>query len=108
MIVYSPSTDLIRSINQFIHSIHQSIRLGVYTIETPDGLVMIDGGTPAQAPLALKAIRRYTKLPLHTAIYTHGHLDHVWGPEQFEAEPGRDPSKRITVGSLNIDAATSN
>ncbi|KAI9034588.1 alkyl sulfatase-like hydrolase [Hyaloraphidium curvatum] len=69
----------------------------VYTIETPAGLVMIDGGSKQTAPLAFQSIRQFTPQPLSTCIYTHGHVDHVFGPTQFMKEPGRDTSKRIQI-----------
>lgn len=39
--------------------------------------VMIDCGTAVAAPRIFETIRRESSLPLHTAIYTHGHVDHV-------------------------------
>mmetsp|Transcript_1789 Transcript_1789/g.2052 ORF Transcript_1789/g.2052 Transcript_1789/m.2052 type:complete len:521 (-) Transcript_1789:138-1700(-) len=46
-------------------------------VETEEGLVMIDCGTAVAAPRIFETIRRESSLPLHTAIYTHGHVDHV-------------------------------
>ncbi len=47
--------------------------------ETDDGLVMVDCGTLETAPKVYEEIRKHTDLPLHTVIYTHGHLDHAFG-----------------------------
>jgi glyoxylase-like metal-dependent hydrolase (beta-lactamase superfamily II) len=46
-------------------------------VETSEGLVMIDCGTAQNAPRIYKMIRNVSEKPLHTVIYTHGHVDHV-------------------------------
>ena len=46
-------------------------------IETSEGLVMIDCGTAQNAPRIYNMIRKLTDKPLHTVIYTHGHVDHI-------------------------------
>ena len=47
--------------------------------ETDDGLVMVDCGMEDAADKVYEEIRSRTKAPLHTVIYTHGHLDHAFG-----------------------------
>lgn len=61
----------------------------VYTIETPAGLVMVDGGSKQTAPQAHRSIRKFTNQHLHTCIYTHAHVDHVWGPNEFKDNAGK-------------------
>src|SRR3954463_11996015 len=51
----------------------------VGAVETSDGLVLIDTGGMLVAPRAHEDLRRLTADPVHTAIYTHGHVDHVMG-----------------------------
>jgi glyoxylase-like metal-dependent hydrolase (beta-lactamase superfamily II) len=47
--------------------------------ETDAGLVLVDTGYAPAGPAILDAIRRVSQKPLHTLIYTHGHVDHAFG-----------------------------
>jgi alkyl sulfatase BDS1-like metallo-beta-lactamase superfamily hydrolase len=47
--------------------------------ETDAGLVLVDTGMAPGGPAVLKAIRELSDAPLHTVIYTHGHVDHAYG-----------------------------
>jgi glyoxylase-like metal-dependent hydrolase (beta-lactamase superfamily II) len=47
--------------------------------ETPDGLLLVDTGMVAAGPRVFEELRKRTKAPLHTVVYTHGHLDHAFG-----------------------------
>ena len=51
---------------------------GCTAFETDDGLVLVDTGTRAQAPAIASGFRTQTSAPVHTAIYTHGHIDHAF------------------------------
>lgn len=53
---------------------------------TPDGLVQVDTGAPFSARGIHTMIRSWSDQRLHTAIYSHGHIDHVFGVPVFEAE----------------------
>jgi alkyl sulfatase BDS1-like metallo-beta-lactamase superfamily hydrolase len=53
---------------------------------TEDGLVMVDTGSPLTAGLVHQEIRSWSGLPLHTAVYSHGHIDHVFGVGPFDEE----------------------
>jgi len=57
-------------------------------------LLMIDAGGILAAGKVHAAIRRWTDSPLDTAVYTHGHVDHVFAVPMFDAE---DTSVRPTV-----------
>lgn len=46
-------------------------------VQTEEGLVMIDCGTVVAASRIFDTVREITQAPLHAAIYTHGHVDHV-------------------------------
>ncbi|QFU75652.1 MBL fold metallo-hydrolase [Halioglobus maricola] len=46
---------------------------------TDEGVVLVDTGMGPAGPAILKAIRSVTELPIHTIIYTHGHVDHAYG-----------------------------
>jgi alkyl sulfatase BDS1-like metallo-beta-lactamase superfamily hydrolase len=56
--------------------------------DTDEGLVLVDTGSFLLAGQVHGAIRGVTKQPLHTAVYTHGHVDHCFGVELYEAESG--------------------
>jgi alkyl sulfatase BDS1-like metallo-beta-lactamase superfamily hydrolase len=47
--------------------------------ETDAGLVLVDTGMAPAGPAILQAIRSVSDKPLHTVIYTHGHVDHAYG-----------------------------
>jgi alkyl sulfatase BDS1-like metallo-beta-lactamase superfamily hydrolase len=58
----------------------------VSVVSTDDGIVMVDTGSEFFAQKIHDEIREWTADPLHTAIYSHGHVDHVFGVPVFEAE----------------------
>lgn len=60
-----------------------SLLSGVTAFETDDGLVLVDTGTKDFGPHLAKEIREATDAPVHTAIYTHGHVDHAFGLAPF-------------------------
>lgn len=47
--------------------------------ETDAGLVLVDTGMGPAGPAILDAIRTVSDAPIHTIIYTHGHVDHAYG-----------------------------
>jgi alkyl sulfatase BDS1-like metallo-beta-lactamase superfamily hydrolase len=49
-------------------------------------LVMVDTGSVFAARGVHAAVRGWAPEPLHTAIYSHGHIDHVFGVPVFEEE----------------------
>src|SRR4051794_19548037 len=51
----------------------------VSALPTGDGLVLIDAGGMLAAQRAHEDLRRMTADPVHTVVYTHGHVDHVMG-----------------------------
>ena len=53
---------------------------------TDDGLFMVDTGSLPFARLIHDAVRGWSAAPLHTAVYSHGHIDHVFGVPVFEEE----------------------
>jgi alkyl sulfatase BDS1-like metallo-beta-lactamase superfamily hydrolase len=55
-------------------------------VSTDDGLVMVDTGSPLTTELVHREVRRWSTQPLHSAIYSHGHIDHVFGVGPFEEE----------------------
>ncbi|MGO8956354.1 MAG: alkyl sulfatase dimerization domain-containing protein [Streptosporangiaceae bacterium] len=58
----------------------------VTATRTADGLVLVDTGSAFVAQAIHAELRRWTDQRLHTAIYSHGHIDHVFGVGAWEAE----------------------
>ncbi len=58
----------------------------VSAFSTPDGLVLVDTGSEFMAGLVHQSLRAWNPDRLHTAVYSHGHVDHVFGVPIFEEE----------------------
>jgi glyoxylase-like metal-dependent hydrolase (beta-lactamase superfamily II) len=58
----------------------------VSAFTTEDGLVLVDTGSAFVADAVHRTLRGWSGLRLDTAIYSHGHIDHVFGVPVFEAE----------------------
>src|SRR5262249_46471943 len=61
----------------------------VTAFETDEGLVLIDTGSFVLAERTRGILRGVVTAPAHTAIWTHGHVDHCFGVELYEREAGR-------------------
>ncbi len=68
-----------------------SLLSGSTGFETDDGLVLVDTGTVQFGPTLAAALRERTQAPVHTAIYTHGHVDHAFGLASFLIEGQAPP-----------------
>lgn len=53
---------------------------------TADGLCLIDTGSAFAAGAIHDAVRGWSPDRANTAVYTHGHIDHVFGTAAFEEE----------------------
>lgn len=64
---------------------------------TDEGVVLFDTGTHQAGARVLRELRARTDLPVHTIVYSHGHLDHVSGAHHFVEEAARlgRPKPRI-------------
>jgi glyoxylase-like metal-dependent hydrolase (beta-lactamase superfamily II) len=60
----------------------------VTAFATSDGLVLVDTGSWFAARAVHEELRRWTGERLNTAVYSHGHIDHVGGMPAWEAEAG--------------------
>jgi alkyl sulfatase BDS1-like metallo-beta-lactamase superfamily hydrolase len=62
--------------------------VNVTAVKTGDGLVLVDTGSfhPASHKLSFDAVRYWNGGRVHTAVYTHGHVDHAYGLPPFLAE----------------------
>ncbi len=58
----------------------------VSAFDTEDGLVLVDTGSLPLASVVHDDIRRWSSSRLHTAVYSHGHIDHVFGVPVWEQE----------------------
>jgi glyoxylase-like metal-dependent hydrolase (beta-lactamase superfamily II) len=58
----------------------------VSAFDTADGLVLVDTGSLPLATVVHDDIRRWSGSRLHTAVYSHGHIDHVFGVPVWEQE----------------------
>jgi alkyl sulfatase BDS1-like metallo-beta-lactamase superfamily hydrolase len=67
-------------------------------VRTDAGLVMVDSGDPVLGRVLHEQVRDWQPdVPLHAAIYSHGHIDHVFGVGHFDAEAVERNWNRPTV-----------
>jgi alkyl sulfatase BDS1-like metallo-beta-lactamase superfamily hydrolase len=75
----------------------------VSALGTDDGLVLVDTGSAPLAEHVHGQVRRWDAGRLHTAVYSHGHVDHVFGVPLFEqeaAERGWAPPRVVAHEAL--------
>ncbi len=58
----------------------------VAVLRTEEGLVFLDTSSHFHASRLFASVREWSPQRVHTAVYTHGHVDHVFGLGPFEAE----------------------
>ena len=63
-----------------------------YLIETPAGNVQLNTGMGMEAPVIDSNFRQFSDAPVHTLIFTQGHVDHVGGTAYFRQ---RHPALRV-------------
>lgn len=69
----------------------------VAVVRTDAGLVFVDTSSLFHAQKLFDAVRGWTEAQLHTAVYTHGHVDHVFGLGAFEREAEERGHPRVRV-----------
>jgi glyoxylase-like metal-dependent hydrolase (beta-lactamase superfamily II) len=72
----------------------QSRFSGVTAFETDEGIVLVDSGMAPLGPQLASMLREKTDAPIHTAIFTHGHVDHAYGLQAF-LQPGQSRPRII-------------
>jgi alkyl sulfatase BDS1-like metallo-beta-lactamase superfamily hydrolase len=67
-------------------------------VRAETGLVMVDSGDPLLGKVLHEQVRGWQPdVPLHSAVYSHGHIDHVFGVGHFDAEASERGWQRPTV-----------
>ncbi|MXW97475.1 MAG: MBL fold metallo-hydrolase [Acidimicrobiaceae bacterium] len=71
----------------------------IWTLDTGEGLAVVDTSQPDFASAALEHLRRWRDVPVDTIVYTHGHVDHVSGASVFrdDAAARRHRSPRVVA-----------
>ena len=71
----------------------------VSAVRTDEGLVLVDVGSPFLSGEVHRTLRTWSDAPLHTAVYSHGHIDHVFGVHRWEAdaEAAGRPAPRVVA-----------
>ncbi len=69
----------------------------VAAFTTDDGLVLVDTGSPLTGQVVHAGIRSWSPQRLNTAVYTHGHIDHVFGTAVFDEESAANGWERPVV-----------
>lgn len=69
-----------------------------YLIETPEGNVQLNAGMGMEAPVIEANFKDFSDAPLHTLIFTQGHVDHVGGTEYFRE---KNPGLRVVASDRN-------
>ncbi len=84
-----------------LHFIHGFANVAV--LRTGEGLVLMDTGSFATRRRIFEAVRAIAPDRLHTAIYTHGHVDHAFGlPPFLEEAGGKGWARPRIVGHANV------
>ena len=75
----------------------------VVAVRTDDGLVAFDSSGPGSGSQVLRSLRRWNTDPIHSLVYTHGHIDHVGGSSAI-AEEATQKSRPLpqVVGHANL------
>ncbi|MBU2547483.1 MAG: MBL fold metallo-hydrolase [Proteobacteria bacterium] len=78
---------------------------GTVLRETEEGLIMVDPGAYFDAQVRFEAIRSVVEPRLNTAVFTHGHVDHVFGmPYYIQESVARGWPRPKAVGQAAMPA----
>ncbi|MER6570783.1 alkyl sulfatase dimerization domain-containing protein [Streptomyces sp. NPDC001093] len=64
----------------------------VITFRTNGEVILFDTGNPLAAGGLHRAVRAWSRNPVTTAVFSHGHIDHVFGMGPFDAEDAPRPT----------------
>ena len=71
-----------------------------YLIETSEGNVQLNAGMGMEAPVIEANFQANSEGPVHTLIFTQGHVDHVGGTAYFREN---NPGLRVIAGANNAE-----
>jgi alkyl sulfatase BDS1-like metallo-beta-lactamase superfamily hydrolase len=75
----------------------------VWVVRTGEGLVLFDASGDHTGAKVVEAVRRWSADPVHTIVYTHGHIDHVGGAAAWLADAAaRGHGRPRIVGHENV------
>jgi alkyl sulfatase BDS1-like metallo-beta-lactamase superfamily hydrolase len=69
-----------------------------YLIETGEGNVQLNAGMGMEAPVIEANFKSFNDGPVHTLVFTQGHVDHVGGTAYFRE---RNPGLRVIAAANN-------
>lgn len=69
----------------------------VTVFDTGDGAVLVDSGDFRTAAQLHTAVKGFGAGPVHSVVYTHGHVDHVFGVFPFDKEAEQTGTTRPEV-----------
>jgi alkyl sulfatase BDS1-like metallo-beta-lactamase superfamily hydrolase len=69
----------------------------VSAFDTDAGLVLVDSGSPIFSGAAHASLRSWTDAAVHTTVFTHGHIDHCFGVERYDADNADRSAPPVTV-----------
>ncbi|MEH6586688.1 MAG: alkyl sulfatase dimerization domain-containing protein [Halioglobus sp.] len=74
-----------------------------YLIETPEGNVQLNAGMGMEAPVIEANFSQFSDAPVHTLIFTQGHVDHVGGTAYFRE---KNPGLRVIASDKSAEHQT--
>ncbi len=77
----------------------------VVCLQTGEGLVLFDTSGKFTGAEVVRSLRRFSEQPVHSVVYTHGHVDHVGGAVALLADGAQrgHPLPRV-IGHRNVAA----
>ena len=74
-----------------------SVMSNVVVVDAGDELALVDTGTQLTAAHVFQQVRGVTSARLRAAVFSHGHIDHVFGVGPFDEEAAADGRARPEV-----------
>jgi len=84
----------------FVHGFANSA-----VLDTDDGLVIVDSGSKVASGAIHDSVRAWSDAPAHTVVFTHGHIDHCFGVERYEADnasSGAPPLRVVAHEAITV------
>jgi alkyl sulfatase BDS1-like metallo-beta-lactamase superfamily hydrolase len=87
-----PLVDPLRTSGAYVEvapdTIFMATLANINAFRTADGLVLVDTGLSFLARMHHERLRTWDSSRLNTAVYSHGHIDHIFGVPPFDEEAG--------------------